>query len=109
MKTKHGTLKKYLVKLLKYIFSQTNKCLQMNYTNYTTGYKMTESFADDARCHTETFESVEGEPVCELLMKFQFTVILLLSFWHQKLNVTYPEIQVNNSDILMRSYNFKSP
>lgn len=35
MKTKHRTLKKYLVKLLKYIFSQTNKCLQMNYTNYT--------------------------------------------------------------------------
>lgn len=28
---------------------------------------MTESFADNARCHTETLESVEGEPVCELL------------------------------------------
>ncbi len=27
---KHRTLKKYLVKLLKYIFSQTNKCLQIN-------------------------------------------------------------------------------
>ncbi len=27
---KHRMLKKYRVKLLKYIFSQTNKCLQIN-------------------------------------------------------------------------------
>lgn len=65
---------------------------------------MTESVADNARCHTETLQSVEGEPVSAsyLLMKFHFTVILLLSFWHQKLNVICPEIKVNNSDILMR-------
>jgi len=65
---------------------------------------MTKGFADSARCHSETLESVEGEPVSAsyLHMKFHFTVILLLSFWHQKQNVICPEIKVNNSVILMR-------
>lgn len=78
----------------------------MNYTNYTTGYKMTESFAGNARCHTETLWKRGGwVSQCKILI---YEIVNLQSYFYcpfgiKKRNVTCLEIKVNNSDILMRS------
>lgn len=70
---------------------------------------MTESFADNARCHVtlKLSESVEGEPVSAryLYMKqsiYSHTFTLLLA--SKKRNVTCPEIKV-----ITAFYKFKSP